>query len=341
MAGLLRGSGRWRSRRPWSCSAASSAPARVHGFDRGPTRWPARRPSGSGPAPTAPAPPDLGRDVGIWVRCSGPTYALTVVFPLRSSPRRPFPDGSVRISLLVPVAAVVTRLRPARLAATSAPDYIGPTLDNPRPCCPFPTGFGALLQDRDHRLLVGAGSFSLDRSDSAEALKFEREQAEVVRRVARVNGMLVVGTVAVHRHVGTVAVGCCVPRAGTKVWHPSPCRLRDDPPCVGVAVCGTALYGIDRIVSRERSARPSSPVLAMVFVAVQLSHRASSLLASVILSNAPRCRDSRRFSPRRSLSHAPRGAALRRGQALQRTLARYDAERDRVPASEACCAPTR
>ncbi len=237
-------------------------------------------------------------------------YGLTVVFPSGH-----LPGGRsgriVRISFLVPVAAVVTGAFGPHLAGNFDADYIGRTLDNPAAVLPVPDGIPALLQIATIGLLVGGIVSLIVRLGRARGI--EREQLKWFVASLALTGVLV---------VATVAVVVASPRVGTEVWILAVLGYATIPPAVGVAVLRYRLYEIDRIVSRTVGWAVVTAVLAMVFVSVILISQ--SLLVSVTSSNALAVAIS-------TLVAAAIAQPLRRG--VQRRVdrrfnrARYDAER--------------
>ena len=181
-------------------------------------------------------------------------YVLTVVFP---SGRLPGGRAGwfVRISFLIPLAAVVTGAFGPHLAGNFNSDYLGRTLDNPAAALPVPDGIPALLQIVTIGLLVGGIVSLIVRLGRARGI--EREQLKWFVASLALTAVLVVATVAV------VATS---PRVGTEVWILAVLGFATIPPAVGVAVLRYRLYEIDRIVSRTVGWAVVTVVLATVFV---------------------------------------------------------------------------
>ena len=199
-------------------------------------------------------------------------YGLTVVFPSGHLPRGRS-GRVVRISLLVPVAAVVSGAFGPHLAGNFNSDYIGRSLDNPAALLPVPDGIPALLQIVTIGLLVGGIVSLIIRLGRARGI--EREQLKWFVASLALTAVLV---------VVTVAVVAASPRVGTEVWTLAVLGYATIPPAVGVAVLRYRLYEIDRIVSRTVGWAVVTAVLALVFVSVIFISQA--LLVSVTSSNA-------------------------------------------------------
>ena len=199
-------------------------------------------------------------------------YGLTVVFPSGHLPGGHF-GRVVRISFLVPVAAVVTGAFGSHLAGNFSSDYIGRTLDNPAALVAVPDGLPALLQLATIGLLVGGIVSMIIRLRRARGI--EREQLKWFVASLALTGVLV---------VATVAVVVASPRVGTEIWILAVLGYATIPPAVGVAVLRYHLYEIDRIVSRTVGWAIVTAVLAVVFVSVILISQ--SLLVSVTSSNS-------------------------------------------------------
>ncbi len=199
-------------------------------------------------------------------------YVLTVVFPSGH-----LPGGRsgwiVRISFLVPVAAVVTGAFGPHLGGNFSSGYLGRTLDNPAAVLPVPDGIQALLQLVTIGLIVSGIARLVVRLGRARGI--EREQLKWFVASLALTGVLV---------VATVVVVFASARVGTEVWSLAVVGFATIPPAVGVAVLRYRLYEIDRIVSRTVGWAVVTAVLALVFVSVILISQ--SLLVSVTSSDA-------------------------------------------------------
>ncbi len=198
-------------------------------------------------------------------------YALTLVFPSGRLPSGRI-GRVVRVSLVVPLAAVVAGGFGPHLAGNFSSVYLGRSLDNPVGLLPFPDGLDGSFEVATIGLLVGGVVSMIVRFRRTRGI--EREQLKWLVASLAITGVLMVATV-------TVVV--TVPRIGTGIWIFALIGYATIPPAVGIAVQRYRLYEIDRIVSRTVSWSVVSAVLAAVFVSVILVTQA--LLASVTASN--------------------------------------------------------
>ena len=153
-------------------------------------------------------------------------YGLTAVFP---SGR--LPGGRtgrlVRISFIVPLAAVLLAAFGTHLAGNFSVDYLGRTLDNPAALLPVPDGLPGLLQLATIGLLVGGIVSMIVRFGRARGI--ERAQLKWFVASLALTGVLVVATWPSSS-----------PRRGwgrgsgpSRCWGSRPSRRRSAWPCCG------------------------------------------------------------------------------------------------------------
>ncbi len=198
-------------------------------------------------------------------------YALTLVFPLGRLPEGRI-GRAVRISFIVPIAAVAASAFGPHLAGNFSSDSLGRTLDNPVALLPFVDGMAGLFEVATIGLLIGGIVSLIVRFRRARGI--EREQLKWFVASLALTGAAI---------TAVVAVVLAVPRIGTGIWVFAVLGYATIPPAIAVAVLRYRLYEIDRIVSRTVGWAVISAALAAVFVSVVLLMQA--LLASITASN--------------------------------------------------------
>ena len=198
-------------------------------------------------------------------------YALTVVFPSGHLPRGRI-GRVVRVSFVVPLAAIATAAFGQHLGGNFSAEYTGRALDNPVGFLPVSDGLAASLEVATIGLLVCGIVAMIARFRRARGI--EREQLKwLVASLALTGGLIIV----------TVAIVLAVPRVGTAVWVFAVLGFATIPPAVGVAVLRYRLYEIDRIVSRTVGWAVVSVVLGIAFVSIVLVSQ--TLLTSLTEAN--------------------------------------------------------
>ena len=202
----------------------------------------------------------------------------------------------VRVSLVVPLAAVVAGGFGPHLAGNFSSVYLGRSLDNPVGLLPFPDGLDGLFEIATIGLLVGGVVSMVVRFRRARGI--EREQLKWLVASLALTGVLI---------VATVAVVVTLPRIGLGIWIFALIGYATIPPAVGVAVLRYRLYEIDRIVSRTVGWAVVSAALATVFVSVILVDAETPSVVHLVEHRCGRrCFDAR---GRRTLPAAPSASA--------------------------------
>ena len=198
-------------------------------------------------------------------------YGLTTVFPSGHLPRGRT-GRFVRISFLVPLAAMAAAAFGPHLAGNLSAQYTGRSLANPAAVLPVPDGLDGTFELATVVLLVAGIVSMFVRFSRARGI--EHEQLKWLVASLSLTGALV---------VLTVAAVLAVPRVGLAVWVFAVLGFATVPPAVGVAVLRYRLFEIDRIVSRTVGWAAVTVVLGTLFVALILTTQA--LLASIASSN--------------------------------------------------------